>query len=134
MANPNFPELDKKPDVNIVLNYQDGTIDAPMESGLEITRPRFPRVRREWQVSYRNVLQDDLDALDGFIRNTVLGMSGMFTWTHPATGEVVTVRFSQLPTPTESGWVSNNKLMAQGASAEDAQGIGQDFTFKVREV
>jgi len=133
---PNFPELDKAPDVNIVLNYNDGTISNQMETGLEITRQRFTRIRREWQVSYRNVLQSDFDALDSFIRNTVSGMAGSFTWRHPGTGEEVTVRFSQLPTPAESGFVLNSKLAAAnpGVDPKTYAGNGYDLSFKVREV
>jgi hypothetical protein len=134
VAIPNFPELDKKPDVSGVLSYNDSTINSPMESGLEITRARFPRVRREWQVSYRNVLQSDSDALDSFIRTTVYGMAGSFTWTHPKTGEKVTVRFSQLPSPAEAGYIVNSKLIAAGADPVQAQGFSDSFTFKVREV
>lgn len=130
----NFPELDKKPDVSVVQSYNDGTLSSPMESGLEITRQRFSRIRREWQVNYRNVLQSDYDALDTFIRQTVMGMSGSFTWRNPATGEVVTVRFSQLPSPAEAGYIVNSKLITQGADAQAAQGFSFSFTFKVREV
>jgi hypothetical protein len=131
---PNFPELDKKPDVNLVQSYNDGTISNPMESGLEITRARFTRIRREWQVSYRNVLQSDFDALDKFILNTVLGMAGSFNWRNPKTGEVVLVRFSQLPSPAEAGYIVNGKLIAQGADPASAQGFSDSFNFKVREV
>jgi hypothetical protein len=130
----NFPELDKKPDINVVQTYTDGTLNNPMESGLEITRQRFTRIRREWQVSYRNVLQADFDALDSFIRTTVSGMAGSFTWRNPATGEVVTVRFSQLPSVAEGGYIVNNKLIAQGVDAASATGFSYNFTFKVREV
>jgi hypothetical protein len=132
---PNFPELDKKPDVSLVQSYNDSTINSPMESGLEITRARFPRVRREWQVSYRNILQSDFDALDSFIRGaSILGTAGMFTWRNPKTGEAVTVRFSQLPAPAEAGYVVNSKLIAAGADPVQAQGFSDSFTFKVREV
>lgn len=131
----NFPELDKKPDVNVVQSYNDSTISNAMETGLEITRARFPRVRREWQVSYRNVLQSDFDAIDSFIRNTVLGMAGSFAWRNPATGELVAaVRFSQLPSPAEGGYITNSKLVANGAAVSDASGFSFSFTFKVREV
>lgn len=130
----NFPELDKKPDVNVAQTYNDGTLNSPMESGLEITRQRFSRIRREWQVSYRNVLQNDLDALDTFIRTTVSGMAGSFAWRNPATGEVVTVRFSQLPSIAEGGFITNNKLVQQGVDPVQAQGYSYNFTFKLREV
>lgn len=131
----NFPELDKKPDVSLVQSYNASTINSPMESGLEITRAKFPRIRREWQVSYRNVLQSDSDALDAFIRSAaILGDAGMFTWTNPKTGEKVTVRFSQLPALAEAGYVVNSKLIAAGADPVQAQGYSDSFTFKVREV
>jgi phage-related protein len=130
----NFPELDKKPDVSLVQSYNDSTISSAMETGLEITRARFPRVRREWQVSYRNVLQSDSDALDAFIRTAVYGTAGSFTWTHPKTGEKVLVRFSQLPALAEAGYIVNSKLIAAGADPVQAQGFSDSFTFKVREV
>jgi phage-related protein len=130
----NFPELDKKPDVNLVQTYNDSTISNTMETGLEITRARFPRIRREWQVSYRNVLQSDSDALDTFIRTVTFGMAGSFTWKNPKTGETVTVRFSQLPSPAEAGYIVNSKLIAAGADPVQAQGFSDSFTFKVREV
>ncbi len=130
----NFPELDKKPDVSVVQTYNDDTISSPMESGLEITRQRFSRIRREWQVNYRNVLQPDYDAIDTFIRSTVSGMAGSFSWRNPATGEVVTVRFSQLPSLAEAGYIINSKLITQGADPQAAQGFSYSFSFKVREV
>jgi len=131
----NFPELDKKPDVSLVQSYNDGTLNSPMESGLEITRQRFSRIRREWQVNYRNILQNDFDALDAFIRTTVMGGAGSFSWRNPATGELVAaVRFSQLPAPAEAGYIVNNKLILAGADAASAQGFSYSFTFKVREV
>ena len=132
---PVIPQLDKTPDVNIVKNYNDNTVSSTMETGLEITRARFSRVRREWQVSYRDILQSDEDALDAFIRSSaILGTAGSFQWTHPGTGETVTVRFSQLPTPTETGFISNSKLILAGASVDAASGNGYSFNFKVREV
>lgn len=129
-----FPVLDKTPDVNIVKNYNDSTISSPMETGLEITRPRSSRVRREWQVSYRNTLQSDEDALDNFICNVVNGGAGMFQWTHPGTGETYTVRFSQLPTPADAGYITNSKLIAGGIDPKDASGNSYSLSFKVREV
>ena len=131
----NFPELDKKPDVSLVQSYNDSTISNTMETGLEITRARFPRVRREWQVSYRNCLQSDVDALDSFLRGSdILGSAGKFNWRNPRTGEVVLVRFSQLPAPAEAGYIVNSKLIAAGADPVQAQGFSDSFTFKVREV
>lgn len=130
-----FPELDKTPDVKIVKNYNDSTIVSEMETGLEITRARFPRVRREWQVSYSNCLQADEDALDEFLTGPdILGGAGKFQWTHPGTGQTYTVRFSQLPAPAETGYITNSKLIAAGASLADASGNGYSFNFKVREV
>jgi hypothetical protein len=131
---PVFPVLDKTPDVNIVKNYNDSTISSPMDSGLEITRARFTRIRREWQISYRNALQSDEDALDAFIRTVTIGMAASFQWTHPVTGETVTVRFSQLPTPIDAGFITNSKLIAAGADPASASGQSYSFTFKVREV
>lgn len=122
---PVFPTLIRKPDVNIQMEYDDPTISSKMENGLVITRPRYTAMRRSWTVAYSYAPAADLTTLDNFVRGTVLGGSGSFTWTCPGTGEVVDVRFVKLPQVLDAGFAS-----PPGAAA----GLTYNLQFTIQEV
>lgn len=86
--NPSWP-LD--PDGEI----EDATLRSPFEGGYELTRQKFTRTRRNWGVQYSTLNQTDKDALATFEKDTVKGGADSFTWTHPKTATVYTVRFKE---------------------------------------
>lgn len=50
---------------------EDDTIRDQMESGYVATRPRGTRARRTWKINVRNLVAEDMRALDGFFMATV---------------------------------------------------------------
>lgn len=64
-----------------------------MEGGYVLSRPRFTRrPRRTFAFEYVDMTDADMAALQGFW-DQVRGSSNAFNWTHPATGQVINVRF-----------------------------------------
>ena len=49
---------------------EDDTIKDQAESGYVSTRPRFTRARRTWKINTRNLVLEDIRALDGFFMVT----------------------------------------------------------------
>ena len=73
---------------------EDATLRSPFEGGYELTRQKFTRTRRSWGVRYEALGQTDKDSLVTFEKDTVKGGADSFTWTHPKTSTVYTVRFT----------------------------------------
>jgi hypothetical protein len=109
VAYPALPDLGGCDAIGIQRGYQDPTIATPFESGAVQTRPRFSRVRRTFMVPYKYITPAMRTALDEFVRNVVLGASGIFVWTDPETQEEINVRFAsgKLPQINEAGWVGD---------------------------
>lgn len=64
-----------------------------MEGGYVISRPRHTRTpRRTWSFRYVEMTDADKKLLEDFWK-TVKGSSNSFSWTHPISKAVVTVRF-----------------------------------------
>jgi hypothetical protein len=122
MSYPALPDMHGCDTVGIQRGYLDSTISTPFENGMQQSRPRFPRVRRTFVVPYRYVSEADRVVLDTFIRTTVVGSSGIFTWTDPQTSEAIHVRFAtgKAPQITEAGFV--------------ARAITQSFNLELEEV
>jgi hypothetical protein len=49
---------------------EDDTIRDQMEAGYVATRPRFTRARRTWDFNVRNLVAEDIRALDRFFMET----------------------------------------------------------------
>ena len=49
---------------------EDDTIRDQMEGGYVATRPRFTRARRSWKINLRNLLAEDVRAIDQFVMST----------------------------------------------------------------
>jgi hypothetical protein len=80
-----FPTLSKPPGYPLPVERIDNLIESPPESGLVITRNRFPRQRRKWSPRFENLTQADHNLIEAHA-NTV-GCSGIFTWAHPVSGQ-----------------------------------------------
>jgi hypothetical protein len=55
---------------------EDDTIRDPMESGSQATRPRGTRVRRTWPFNVRNLVAEDVRALDEFFMSMAYAARG----------------------------------------------------------
>jgi hypothetical protein len=65
-----FPSLSRQPSMDSSKTTEDDTIKDQAESGYVSTRPRFTRARRTWKVNTRNLVLEDIRALDGFFMVT----------------------------------------------------------------
>jgi hypothetical protein len=61
-----FPSLSRQPSMDTSKKTEDDTIRDPAESGYVSTRPRGTRARRTWPFNVRNLVAEDIRALDEF--------------------------------------------------------------------
>lgn len=92
-----FPSLSINPVYPISESREDSTIKSDQEAGYQITRQRYSRVRKKWNLTYQYLVDADYTALTTFIDVTVKGGADMFTWTHPITSVSYNVRFENPP-------------------------------------
>ena len=92
----NFPTLSRSPSFPLAPDgeIEDSTLRSQFEAGYELTRPRFTRARRSWGVRYPVVSSADKALLVAFEQTTVRGGADSFSWTHPITSTVYSVRFA----------------------------------------
>lgn len=93
-----FPTLSIPPVYPIKEDRADRAIKSKTEAGYTITRARYSKVRKIFDVQYENMNSADkvlFDALLDAVKETV----DYFSWTHPATGTTYTVRFDETPKP-----------------------------------
>jgi len=88
-----FPSLSITPNFPLRETEVDNTIRSNFEGGYELTRPRFTRRRRVFSFSYKYLPENDVNLLKSFYNQ--VGCYKAFNWTHPRTGEVITVRFTK---------------------------------------
>jgi len=91
-----FPTLSKPPSFPL---DPDGTLEdivirSQLASGYEQTRPRATRSRRNFGLNYIGIPDADIALLRTFEMTTLVNGAGSFTWTHPLTSIVYTVRLS----------------------------------------
>lgn len=72
---------------------ENSVIRSSMESGTVVTRPRFTRMRTTWKLTWNTLRNDHYQIMKNFYRNTVVGGSLPFLWTHPLDNKTYTVRF-----------------------------------------
>lgn len=61
-------------------SVDDDTIRDQMESGYVATRPRFTRARRTWKINVRNLVAEDMRALDEFFMVTAARGANSFLY------------------------------------------------------
>lgn len=87
------------PNIQLPLTISETTIDpaisSEMEDGIVVTRPRYTRIRRRWELSWQNMIAADYQTLRAFY-NTQKGGSLSFLWGNPVGTDIspVTVRFT----------------------------------------
>lgn len=91
-----FPTLSKKPNYPLDPDgeLEDVVIRSPQTAGYEQTRPRTTRARRSFGVNYKALKDVDVDLLRTFERVTLRNGADQFTWTHPLSATVYTVRLA----------------------------------------
>jgi hypothetical protein len=118
-----FPQLSRKPALNTQGTLLDPTLRDSYENGMEATRARYSRPRRQWDVSIKALTPDDVDTLQDFVTNVANFGAVNFTYTDerdPRNPRQYNVRFSSLPKYTDGG---------------NIKGVFcQDCTFQIREV
>lgn len=84
------------PDIQLPLTITETTLDpaisSEMEDGIVVTRPRYTRMRRRWELSWQNMVSADYQTLLTFYYGR-RGGALSFVWTHPTGNETFTVRF-----------------------------------------
>lgn len=91
-----FPTLSRAPSFPL---DPDGEIDdvilrSPAEAGYEQTRPRTTRVRRTFGLNYKVLGDADVALLRTFEITTLRNGADSFSWTHPLSAIVYTVRLA----------------------------------------
>ncbi len=92
-----FPSLSVEPSYPVVIKWEDSVIRSPMEGGYEVTRQKFTRVRRTWDIVYNYLPSSDVTTFNTFVESCVHGGADAFTWTIPGSTVTATVRFKEPP-------------------------------------
>lgn len=95
-----FPTLSEggvtiRPNYPIAEGREPSSIKSKFESGYVLTRARFTRERKIFNVSYSLLSNDNKALLEAHI-DDVLDIS-TFSWTHPVTNVSYTVRYQIVP-------------------------------------
>ena len=94
---PAFPFTTPKPDAENFTEKLpvDPLLKSEFENGSVLTRARFTNVPNSWSLNYRFLSNTDKESLETFFMTTV-GLGALnFTWTHPISTTVYTVRFAE---------------------------------------
>ena len=85
-----FPTLSQNPDASDWNEeaQQDPTIRTKAEAGYVITRPRFTRVLKKYEFSYRLLSNTDKETLGDFEQEVNYG-AAQFRWTYPIDGTTI---------------------------------------------
>lgn len=90
-----FPTLTASPSYPLTEAYEDTAIKSTSEAGYVHARKRYTKTRKTFQLNYRYISGADKDLLDAHILS--VGTYQSFTWTHPGTSVVYTVRYGSIP-------------------------------------
>ena len=120
---PDFPQLSRKPALKTRGTTLDPTIRDSYENGMESTRARSTRQRRQWSVSIDLLTPADVEQLQEFVvRKAVYGANAFFfaDQRDPKNPQSYRVRFATIPAYTDAGHVEGE--------------FRQNCTFELREV
>ncbi|HSU19902.1 MAG TPA: hypothetical protein VLI45_09195 [Acidobacteriaceae bacterium] len=118
-----FPKLSRKPALKTQAKTLDPTLRDSYENGMESTRARYKRRRREWNVSIDFLTPADVTVLDNFVENLAVYGANSFTFPDnrdPKHPQSYVVRFSTLP-----AYADANNIEGE---------FRQNCTFAIREV
>jgi hypothetical protein len=85
---------------------EDGVIRSQFENGVEQTRLRFTRQRKDYTLKWTRMSAADKATFDTFFDTTTAAGSLSFNWTHPITSVTKEYRFVRPPkrTAIDYGW------------------------------
>jgi hypothetical protein len=118
-----FPQLTRKPKLATRGTTIDPTLRDSLENGMESTRARWTRRRRQWEVSIDLLTPADKDRLDEFVELEAVYGANIFVFPDerdPHNPAYYFVRFSTLPAFSDAGNVEGQ--------------FRQNCTFTIREV
>lgn len=101
----NFPTLSRNPSYPIEEESENMIIKDSSEAGYEVSRPRFTKRRKTWNLVYNALPTADVSTLDTFFIGTAGYGSTIFSWTNPADSASYNVRFS---TPPKVNYITND--------------------------
>ena len=120
---PTFVELSRSPSLKTKGTMVDPTLRDNLDNGMEATRARFTRMRRQWTVTIDFLTAADVTLLTDFVQFQAVYGAAIFLFLDqrdPDNPVWLTVRFASLPTFTDVGWVGS--------------GFSQSVSFELREV
>jgi hypothetical protein len=101
-----FPLADKQDSSKFGFEQEDVGIRSEMEGGYVLTRPRHNRnPRRTWHTGFSDLSNIDKLTLETFI--DAQGTYLAFNYTLPVTGDIINVRFKQMPKFEYKGFGAN---------------------------
>ncbi len=114
-----FPSLSRQPAMDTSKKTEDDTIRDPMESGSQATRPRGTRVRRTWPFNVRNLVAEDVRALDEFFMSPSYAARGGNSFLFPTSCPIgpLSFRRSLRPILSLGGLSPARRLRSPSASA-----------------
>lgn len=118
-----FPELSRQPALKTHGTTLDPTLRDSYDNGMESTRARFTRARRQWDVSIDFLTPEDVIVLQAFVDNKAVYGANLFLFPDnrdPENPIAYRVRFSTLPSYSDTGNVGGD--------------FRQNCTFQIREV
>lgn len=101
-----FPELSRKPALKTHGVTIDPTLRDSYENGMESTRARYTRRRRQWDVSIDMITPQDYATLDSFVENLAVYGANFFGFPDdrdPTNPQVYRVRFATIPAYVDAG-------------------------------
>jgi hypothetical protein len=122
-AYPTFPELSRSPTLRTRGSTIDPTLRDTMDNGMETTRAKFTRRRRQWSWGIDFLTNEDVEALESFVLNIANYGANIFLFQDPRNQDnpqTYTVRFSVIPAYLDAGWIDGE--------------YRQNCTFEIREV
>jgi hypothetical protein len=118
-----FPQLSRKPALKTRGATLDPTLRDSMDNGMETTRAKFTRRRRQWSVAIDFLTPADVDRLQIFVEKEAVYGANFFNFPDdrdPHNPRWYRVRFSTLPAFVDAGNVADQ--------------FAQNCTFELREV
>ncbi|HBC74254.1 MAG: hypothetical protein A2008_00685 [Candidatus Wallbacteria bacterium GWC2_49_35] len=93
----NWPTSIKNPVYPLSEGSEDGVIRSQFENGVEQTRRRFTRQRKDYTLKWTRMSATDKSTFDTFYDTTTAAGSLSFNWTHPITNVTKEYRFVAPP-------------------------------------
>jgi hypothetical protein len=119
-----FPSLSRRPSMDTSKKTEDDTIRDQMEAGYVATRPRFTRARRTWDFNVRNLVAEDIRALDRFFMETAARGGNSFLYPNLLPNSSFEIPASS-PAEIVQGWYAN-VTCAQSIAQINTTALGAD--------